>query len=143
MNSVTKMVLVPYDKYQRLLNKEPVKASVTEEDSLATDLILAGTPKSYKNKVTALLTYVEQSPDISWNHAGELVFRREPIIGSHITDLLRYCMRDYGKQEPAGAVEFYQVLADANIPRCLIGNQTVLHKLVRTDKQPLKQWLSL
>ncbi len=119
--SVLKSVLVPYEKYQRLINKSEDSQAGT---GLATDTILSGIPKNYNNKVKAILTYIDNDSAklLRWNDKGELLYEGHVIPGSHVADLLKDSQREHKRLSLPGVVEFYEGLKRLNVPRSLIGN---------------------
>lgn len=155
MSSIKKLVLLPVNKYERLVknqslsqqtegqttNNEPssvqVKTSAVLENiedeskssQLDVDLILAAIPRLFKARAKGLLDHIGQSANIDWNGAGELVLRGRPIPNTHIADLVKHAMRNYTQFNPRGQHEFYTSLAEINVPRALIGNTRGLHQL--------------
>lgn len=141
--NVQKMVLVPFEKYEKLLKNHnqssaintvsipPVQHAATtqvvgdQESKIDSELILAGIPKQYKNKAQALLQYLQSSTALSWNDQGEIIKNGTLVKHSHIADLIKYAMRDYGQAQPVGLNEFRQTLTQLNIPKNLIGNPKI------------------
>ena len=72
-------------------------------------------PKSLKKKSESLLNYIEK--DISWKDNGELMYRNQVLEGSHITDLIRYALQEYGRSPPIGFNHFIGILSDINVPK--------------------------
>lgn len=103
MKSVRKMVLVPF------------REGLEESRGLEADLIISAMPKSLKRKAEALLRYIEK--EVSWNDKGELVYRGETLSGSHITDLIRYTLQEYGEAPPPHYEAFLEILKRANVPK--------------------------
>ena len=104
MKSVKKMVLVPY--------REGLKS---EPKGLDADLIISAMPKSLKRKAEALLRYIEK--EVSWKDNGEVVYRGETLPGSHITDLIRYTLQEYGEALSPQCKAFLEILKRGNVPK--------------------------
>lgn len=158
MNSVKKMVLLPIEKYDRLLKYQQLhvengrvsqesthkfnqsQASTTDtgyhpileqhitDSKLSNELILATIPKQFKTRARGLLDYIGQSDLLDWNEQGTLIARGRIVSHSHIADLVRHAMRDYTSFNPAGQREFYTILFELNVPTGLIGNTRGLHE---------------
>jgi hypothetical protein len=133
MNAVQKMILLPYEEYERCLDRKTDRGEVpmsSENDEaqvghgLSMDIIMAAIPKQYQYRVKAILSHIMKDPRkiLGWNHRGELHFRGETISGSHVTDLLKDSQYAYKNLVPLGIGEFYQGLRDMNIPQSLISN---------------------
>ena len=141
-----KMLLIPEEKYNRMINsKSPVpppdsppptpeiqapedpslkeeEVSVNCPNHLSRDIILCSLPKLYKAKASVLLDHIERNKDLEWNHWGELVYAQRVIPHSQIVDLLRECMREQ-TFTPAGSEEFFRALRESHVPLALISNQ--------------------
>ena len=115
MNHTRKMVLVPYDKYQRT-QKQTTK--LEEAD------VLLGLPKRLHNRAKALLHYISVKGNISWDKNGEISVKGKSIDGSHITDLLKHALLNIPTFAPVGSTEFYDALRESNIPSSLISRRT-------------------
>ena len=102
-----KMMLVPY--------AEAIKNSV---QTLSIDTLLQAIPRGYRNKAKALLNYVKDK--LSWNAMGEITWNGETFGGTHIADLIRYAIREYGKAPPEGFTTFKNLLEKLNVPRSLV-----------------------
>lgn len=152
MSAVQKMVLLPFDKFQKLLNshsRESTDARQTEppakhtaievstptdiDSRLTTDLIMSGISKQYKTKARALLHYLDSSDLIHWKDNGEISVNNRTVHKSHIADLIKYAMRDYGQAEPVGLQEFRKVLSEINVPKNLVGNPQVFDTAIRLN----------
>ena len=151
-----KHILIPYVKYQRLLQKsgqqnvEPKVQETAQETAISAphidvteteaeevenvDHIIDVIPKRAKGKARALLSVLKDH--IQWNERGEIIIDGAPIPNSHISDLIKYTVvRHFGKkQPPIGSDEFSQLLKVHNIPRSLIVN-------IVPDKQ-MPEWIS-
>ena len=111
MKSVRKMVLVPYTEgSQKLENK-----------GLDRDLILTGIPKSLKRKAEALMRYIERL--VCWKDNGEIVYNGKNLPGSHIADLLRYSLQEYGDSPPPQYDAFLEILGELNVPKSVISQR--------------------
>lgn len=131
-----------------------------DDGGLDRKTILSAIPKMYKGKATALLDHLP--PSVTWNIKGELMINGNTLQGSHISDLLRDTQRQFRDVIPLGRDQFWEALKEANIPRCLIGNDhyfgqktttshqsnvKVIKKRVKTVKRmkpkPKMKWISL
>ena len=115
-----KMVLIPYDQYFHASKQEKTSptTTTTDDEKLDKKLILEPFGKNQRRQAESLLSYVEKN--ISWNANGEIIINHKPVIGSHITDLLKDALFSYKNFEPCGMSEFYANLK--NIPSTLIRN---------------------
>ncbi len=157
MKSVKRMVLLPEEKYHRLLNyqKEHLQRLQSDDEvsphpstgeqsgngpnltvidehpgeKVSIDLLIAGIPRVYRAKARALLDYIHQSSVVDWNSEGQVVVGGAPIPGTHIADLVRHAMRSYKNFNPKGLSEFYRGLRSMNVPLGLIGNPEALQAL--------------
>ena len=86
--------------------------------------IVNSIPKTYQRKAGQILDIILQNSDvIGWNGNNELVYNKETIKGSNISDLLYDVLKQRGKSlEPLGWGEFFKGLARINVPEYLIGN---------------------
>lgn len=148
-SAVQKMVLIPLSRYEQLLGSHkqvvttsavkgpsvvptitqnhPLEISATheQESPIDTELILAGIPKQYKTKARALLSYLKSSSIFNWHDNGEITLNGIIVKNSHIADLIKYAMRDYGQVQPEGLEQFRLAVAQLNIPKNLIGNPRI------------------
>lgn len=136
MNSTKKCVLVPYEKYQRLMKtpkaleltsvdriqeeEEEEEAGPVEPARLEEEQILEHFPKNLKGKAKILLNTIKQNNSLDWNLKGELVVNDEAVQHSHIADLVKDALVTYKHFEPVGLQVFYSHLN--NIPLSLIRN---------------------
>ena len=139
-----KMVLLPYDRYQRLLlrdqtpeveQKDP-EMSIQGEEPLDTnesftqstleegkdkETLISRFPKSMQNRVRSVLEYLR--PQVTWNDKGEVSIRGQDIPGSNIAnivDLLKVNLKDYKDFNPVGNDVFRKVLCELNVPMSLL-----------------------
>lgn len=139
-----KMVLLPYDRYQRLVSSnqdtrdEKVNESnemnpmttidvkkpeantgdPTTDNEFSTDKLISLFPKSLQSRARALITYVR--PFINWNSKGEVIVSGETIQGSNIVDLIKVQLKDYKNFRPTGLLEFEAILTNINVPHSLL-----------------------
>ena len=138
------MVLIPWEKYHKkpLAKSAPsIGPSITEEaqplsEGLDNALILQAIPKMYRNKAATILSHLADSDLLHWNHRGEIVYREKRVPFSHITDLLRDTQHAYKNMDLAGMSEFYQALAELNIPEGLIGHLQCRQMMRKYKSQP-------
>lgn len=136
-----KSVVLPYDRYQQLIqNKKepPVETSVNLElaqaiepphtttlksplskEKLSSSVIIACLPKKSRNKAQQLLDYIEKYSKLDWNQTGNLVVEDKPVEFSHIVDLLHDALNQT-KNQPVGHETFYRELE--HVPLSLINN---------------------
>lgn len=142
-----KMVLLPYDRYQRFLSsKQTNETSVAEsrQENLSepftstppesathvttSDLeapetsdierVVSSFPKTLQSRARALLTYI--SPSVTWNEKGEIIIRGDKIPNSNIVDLVKVQIKDYKNLRPIGLEQFSDILKDTNVPLSLL-----------------------
>ena len=111
MKGVKKMVLVPFKEQQKPSVDQPIEE----------ELILASIPKTVKKKAEALLGYIRR--EVEWNKYGELKVNGEALPGSHIADLIRYSLREYGASAPKGYTQFQEILSKLNVPKSVATQQ--------------------
>lgn len=141
MNDTRKLVLVPIEKYERLIGKkEDLDEQATPIDL---DLIVNVLPKMYRNKARTLLTYIQRSDLLDWTDKGELVYEKKIIPHSHISDLTKHAMRMYVNFNPVGVEEFYSGLAKINIPQGILGNEELKRDVEQMKSSESREWISL
>lgn len=135
-SSIRKMVLVPFEKYQRMLqqkdgsvsesnmlqhveqresgSKSPPGQGVVENttpvstDSVTFDRILQSISKQFRSRAKLLLKFIEQSDNkIGWSSQGELTVSGHSVKNSNIGELVRHAMKTYVRFKPVGMNEFY------------------------------------
>lgn len=144
MNTVQKMVLIPFDRYQRMQESRDDN-QVGEGVQLSTDIILASIPKQYQYKVRAILMHIKQDPKrlLTWNEKGELIYHGQVIAGTHISDLLKDTQRKYQSFSPVGVEQFRQGLSEIHLPSSLLGHtrhSENVSRPVSKTRTPGKQW---
>lgn len=149
MKSVRKMVMIPYDQYERLksnrdekpqVNFTPLPESTADKllereqdpphdatpvttEEMSEDVILMGLPKVYYNRAEALIGHLRRSGKVKWNNRGEIIINDKVILNSHISDLIRDAMKEYQSFNPVGKQAFYTALYESNIPTGLLYNK--------------------
>lgn len=150
-----KMVLIPYERYERLLKNvdEPCVTSDGDHTSddlggLKDDIVLAMLPKHLQTRAIALLSALNGC--VKLNEQGELIDSDNSCIeGSHITDLIRATLYNYKHGHRfTGLDDFCRILAFRNIPLSLCTNVDIRARVQRlkADKKPertTKTWISL
>ena len=107
--------------------------------------ILSAIPVTYRNKARTLLDCITRSSQLTWNERGEITLGGHTIQGSHIIDLLKYTLYPYKHFTPVGFDQFQSTLAEINIPRSLITQQTGRGQLLpppglpRLEKKAIKK----
>ena len=125
-----KMVLIPYDKYERLMSNkdEALGEESKENDKLDTDVILAMMPPNLHSRARSLLSVINNI--VKWNQHGEIYDQDVCIEGSHIADLTRATLYNYkGCQNYVGMDKFCNILAVNNVPLTLCSNVDVRRKV--------------
>lgn len=140
-----KLVLLPYDRYQRLLDKEvspnvqeAVQSTVQEpvqevkepvetqgsapETNVKTETdsetLVQHFPKTLQNRVRSVLNYIR--PHVRWNDRGEVTIDGVEIPGSNIVDLLKVHIKEYKNFHPVGQEAFGKLLTKLNVPTSLL-----------------------
>jgi hypothetical protein len=140
-----KMVLLPYDRYQSLLNVTPQSESTktSEQDQTpnagdicnvierpterllaedgamtARETLIQRFPKSMRSRVRSVLDHI--GPYVTWNEKGEVSIQGQHIPGSNIIDLLKVHLKDYKDFSPIGKDAFRTVLTEHNVPMSLL-----------------------
>ena len=96
-----KSVLLPWEKYQRLLKRKHLPVSFKtnlstieetnpeDDDALRVDTVVEAVPKNVRNRVHALLSHITNDGRLTWNRQGEIRYAGQLVSGSHITDLVK------------------------------------------------------
>ncbi len=141
MKDAQKSVLLPYEKYLRLLEgkstkvqkeevrelqPEEISTEVNREDGLTIEEILDTVPQRYRKRIESILNYISRDPrhTLNWNVKGELIYKDTAVSDSRITDLLKDSQYEHKVYTPVGYIEFYKGLKEINLPISLIGNPT-------------------
>jgi len=138
-----KQVLVPYDRYQRLVSGQAKRESATtstidplpsineqtdleeHEDKLATDStndrvenLFRHIPKAMRGRARSVLSYIW--PYVSWNDKGEVSIKQRFIPSSNVLDLVKAHLKDYKDFRPVGKDAFGELLIELNVPKSLL-----------------------
>ena len=140
-----KSVLLPYDRYQRLLTgtvTDKTSMQTTDQDHAsqhrvedttdvdehtshhqteiprASETFTQHFPKSMQNRMRSLLVYIQ--PHVSWNDKGEVTIEDKQIPGSNIVDLVKVHLKDYKNFQPLGKEAFGKLLSELNVPVSLL-----------------------
>lgn len=148
-----KTILIPLERYQRLLQSNPTAGAVDNSceppsgdshhfpyHSLNDDVILASLPTCYQKKARALLDFIHSQDLLAWDDKGQLLLNNKPHPGTQIIDLIRDSQCAFKGRQPEGSTTFYEVLGNANVPRCLIRNSSRHHQLGKSSSE--KSWIS-
>lgn len=143
-----KMILLPYDRYQRLLNYQEnnTDATATAEkidqegtaNALEDIIPLCTKPKEVTSEKEsspdvekllplfpkalrgrALALLTYIAPHVSWNDTLEVTLSGERIPYSNIVDLIKVQLKDYRNFSPVGLDKFEKLLKDINVPLSL------------------------
>ena len=129
MKSICKMMLVPYEEgLEKPKNK-----------GLEKELIVSAMPKSLKRKADSLLSYIQGS--IEWKNNGEVVYNDKCLEGSHITDLVRYSLQEYGELPPPHYGTFLEILSEVNVPKGIVTHRK--NPFPRQEKKTVSTWQKL
>ena len=140
-----KSVLLPYDRYQRLLtgtvrdetavpttNQEHASQDSEEDTERATtcpaltqrdfETLTQHFPKSVQNRMRSLMVYIQ--PHVLWNDKGEVTIKDKLIPGSNIVDLIKVHLKDYKNFQPVGKEALGKLLSELNVPTSLLAPST-------------------
>ena len=129
MEEFRRMILVPLEKYNSLVNNkdytkpdytnpksiEPVSEvydnddddDIPDSDLLSVDAIVQPSPKTYKHRGTALVNFLQQCRCVTWDECGVISTEKFGRIHmSHISDLIRDCIKSYINFSPDGQEVF-------------------------------------
>ena len=144
-----KMILLPYERYQRLLlAKHEFPTTSTVDDSLqqqeksseeVTPICFERTeipPEkqlSYEEDIERLIALFPKTlqgrasslliyilPYITWTQKGEVIISGEKIPNSNIVELVKVQLKDYRDFSPIGVEKFDILLKDVNVPLSLL-----------------------
>ena len=136
-----KMVLVPYDKYERLISgqlNQPKSdySSATCSNKVADspqidqchssieastkDDILDSLPLSLRSKAKVILDHLRKHTSLQWNNKGEIIVDGKLITGSNIIDLIKVQLKDYKSFHPVGEEVFSQLVLESHVPLNLL-----------------------
>lgn len=121
-------------RFNEFLNK-PVKVEVVDVDDLPKEeekqidvsiddtFILNNVAEKFRDKARAILDILREHPEqIEWDSYGGVTFFGEELLGSNMSDLLNYVLRDAGKwpTPPLGINRFILVCKRFNVPATFI-----------------------
>ena len=137
-----KMVLVPYDKYERLLSGQftqpkPLSITDTDRDQVTidtsqrdnlhpispdnrTDDSLTSLPLSLRSRAEVILNHLNKHTNLHWNDKGEIIIDGHLIKGSNITDFIKIQLKDYKSFHPVGTEVFSQLVQESNVPQSVL-----------------------
>jgi hypothetical protein len=127
MNHNTKVVMVPHDKYAKLVQSQKEKTDADNDDSQIVnhDFIEKNLPTDVKKQALALLHYL----GLKWSDGGEVILPDGyKVEGTNILEFLLYT-QDSTRPVPQGITHLYATLAESDAPKQLIKNLTVLHRV--------------
>ena len=142
MKMMRKMVLIPYDKYERLLTgqvsqPEPVNTTDTyteqvtlhspqqdychsnTQDGIHEDL-LSSLPLPLISRAKVILNHLAKHTNLQWNDKGEIIVNGKVVTGSNINDLIKIQLKDYRSFHPVGAEVFSQLVQESNVPQSVL-----------------------
>lgn len=135
-----KMVLVPYDKYERLLSGQvsqpkPLSIADTDREQVTIDIrdnshpissdnktddLLTSLPLSLRSRAEVILNHLNKHTNLRWNDKGEIIIDGQLIKGSNITDLIKIQLKDYKSFHPVGTEVFSQLVRESNVPQSVL-----------------------
>jgi hypothetical protein len=116
-----KMVLIPQNKYNKLISREERQEDTSDSyEALDKHIILKAVQKNFRSRAESLLEHLESDNNITWNNKGAFIYKGHIVPQSNISDLIRYCMREYTSFKPVGLDIYIKALAAANAPESLI-----------------------
>lgn len=146
----SKMVVIPYDKYLKLINENKIKSTInnvndnilteskgnlaetyinenikegekiSDLDMLTENDILNYMPKSYSHKCKMLLYHMKNN-NIMWDSFGRLIIGDECVINSHIVDLIRDVIGNYKRKKFVKiSRDFLQLLIASHCPHSIL-----------------------
>ena len=129
-----RMVLIPEERLLRYEERDKQRGEQDimhgggekeeETDSLSTEMIVRGIPKTMKSRAEALLAHLKERGDvITWDDMGQVLVDGVLIPKSNISDLVSDAMRFRKHFNPIGIREFYNVLSKINVPKDLVRNE--------------------
>ena len=129
-----RMVLIPEERLLRYEERDKQRGEQDimhgggekeeETDSLSTEMIVRGIPKTMKSRAEALLAHLKERGDvITWDDMGQVLVDGVLIPKSNISDLVSDAMRSRKHFNPIGVREFYNVLSKINVPKDLVRNE--------------------
>ena len=146
MNRIQKSILMPWEKYQRLMKQmgsqtehpsstttTPLAIEEAPNDTLSVDTVLQAIPKNARQRARALLSHIVDDGRLTWNRKGEISYLGQLVPGSHITDLVKDSQYHYKHFNPIGYELFYNALKDMNMPQGLIGHRERL-KIIPSEQ---------
>ncbi len=114
------------------------KSSESKQRKMSHDMILMSMPKALKYKAKALLNYLEDLSIIDWDDQGQVLIDHDLIPQSHISDLIKCAIFPYKNFHPTGMTSFQAMLAQHNIPKSLLHQQSGSGLLLPPPGIPLK-----
>lgn len=134
------MVLLSYDRYQRLLSSsntelKPLEATpsvvkqtegeekqkhnhVETPTPVQDETLLLLIPNSLQHRARTLLGLLK--PYLTWNACGEVTLEGQEIPHSNIVDLLKVHLQDYKEFSPPGKDAFRRLLLKINVPQSVL-----------------------
>lgn len=88
-----------------------------DENPLSIANVLIGVTPRYRKRVERMLALL--NGHITWNSKGEFIHNEHPVLGSHISDLLRDVFAPF-KKNITGRKEFRSLLTDLNVPLSIL-----------------------
>ena len=137
-----KMILIPYDKYERLLSgqvSQPKLVNTTDSDAeqdttdslqrdnrqliaqdSTTDDLLPSLPLPLRSRGKTIVNHLKKHADFRWNNKGEIIVDGQLVKGSNIIDLIKIQLKDYKSFHPIGAEVFSQLVRESNVPQSVL-----------------------
>lgn len=163
-----KLVVLPYDTYQRLLIGDNLQQNTNGKLNKPSDLndadvldksttslgatiapsedvsnqieeIVTYIPSKLQKKATTILNALKNTTKHSWNNKMEFVFNGNAISGSNIVDLVKSCAYQYSSFVPVGLDQFKSALIELNLPQTFLPFAT---KLPTVSRRNNSKWVT-
>jgi len=121
-------------RMHKVYEEEKVLNPIIKMEKMEAD-VLKSIPLSNQYKANRILSLLKRDSDVSFNEAGELIYKRNVIKGSNITDLVSDLSQRSSAIPPSGTKEIAASLRYLNAPKELINNQNVLKLMYPTPQR--------
>ena len=117
----------------KITQEQPQEENPETIDEIETD-IMDSVPATMKSRARQLIKKLKGSKDvIGWNKQGQMMFKRTPIPGTNIVDLVNDSLRQRKNFNPESWELFSKALGHLNLPEGVVRNENRL-ALVREYK---------
>ena len=119
----------------------PLVAEDGTQESMEAEIIQSA-PKNLRHKASVLLRCIKQDDNIAWNAKGELVYKGDVVLNTHIHDLVQDVLRKHKTHVPVGWQTFARALRESNIPQDLVGNLDHWQWMNQEEQTPMEVTVS-